>query len=146
MASKAVLLLNMGGPDSLEAVKPFLNNLFSDRDIIKLGPSPFQKIFSKIIAALRLNKSSYTYQLIGGRSPLNDITRAQAQELENLLGTDYRVFVGMRYWYPFIDEAVRDIEGTGIKQIIVLSLYPHFSSATTGTVRFTIGTMISFPI
>jgi ferrochelatase len=133
MPLKAVILLNMGGPDSLSAVKPFLYNLFSDREIIKLGPYSFQKIFARLISSLRLKKSMHYYQLIGGRSPLNDITHAQASALENILGPDYRVYVGMRYWHPFIEDTVKIIEKSGINHIVVLSLYPQFSLATTGS-------------
>jgi ferrochelatase len=80
-----ILLLNLGGPDSLESVKPFLFNLFSDRDIIKLGPSFFQKPLAWMISTFRSKKSRQMYSVIGGRSPILDITAAQAEALESKL-------------------------------------------------------------
>lgn len=133
-----VLLLNMGGPDSLESVKPFLKNLFSDRDIIKLGPSFLQKTIASFIILKRLKSVKEAYSLIGGKSPLTEITIAQAKELELSLNSKtrdsrYKVYVGMRYWKPFIEDAVRDIHKEGIRNIIALSLYPHYSKTTTGS-------------
>jgi ferrochelatase len=147
-----VVLLNLGGPDSLEAVRPFLYNLFSDRDIIRLGPSLLQKPIAWLISTLRSKKTEGMYSQIGGKSPILDITRAQAAALENMLNestehraqsTDipattrgaekYNVYVGMRYWNPFMRDTVREIQEDGVKDIIVLSLYPHYSKATTGS-------------
>lgn len=129
------MLLNMGGPDSLDAVKPFLYNLFSDRDIIKLGPAALQKPIASLIIALRLKKARETYGLIGGKSPLLDITAAQAAALENALlpRGPFTVGVGMRYWHPFSEETLRQLTGRGVKRLIALSLYPHYSIATTGS-------------
>jgi ferrochelatase len=133
MKQTAVMLLNMGGPDSLEAVRPFLYNLFSDRDIIRLGPSFLQKPLAWLISTLRAKKSRNYYQLIGGASPLKAITQQQAAALQTALGQDYRVYVGMRYWHPFIADTIRQIEQDGVKRIIAFSLYPHYSKATTGS-------------
>ena len=80
--STGVLLLNLGGPDSLGAVKPFLFNLFSDREIIRLGPSFLQKPIAWLISSLRGRKTEEFYGLIGGKSPIRDITFAQAKSLE----------------------------------------------------------------
>src|SRR5512135_404280 len=80
-----ILLLNLGGPDSLEAVRPFLFNLFSDREIIRLGPSVMQKPLAYLISALRHKKTEGFYRLIGGKSPIMDITSGQARALERFL-------------------------------------------------------------
>jgi ferrochelatase len=136
-----VLLLNLGGPDSLDAVRPFLYNLFSDRDIIKLGPAFLQKSLASFISTMRARKTRGMYRLIGGKSPLGEITRAQAAALEDALNAKYRtpedgpyrVYVGMRYWHPFIGESVEQMHRDGISDIVVLTLYPHYSIATTGS-------------
>lgn len=130
MAEKAVLLLNLGGPDSLGDIEPFLYNLFSDKDIIKL---PLQKPMAKLISKLRAKKVKERYKKIGGKSPLNDITKKQAEALEKKLPRDYKVFIGMRYWHPTIEEAIQKIDKAGIKDIIVLPLFPQYSKATTGS-------------
>jgi ferrochelatase len=142
-----VLLLNLGGPDSLKAIKPFLYNLFSDREIIKLGPKFSQKPLARIISILRSKKTKRIYSLIGGKSPILDITLAQAKALEELLNKPtftspnsnrgdkgiFKVYVGMRYWHPFIDEVVPEIKKNGVKKLIALSMYPQFSNATIGS-------------
>jgi ferrochelatase len=137
-----ILLLNLGGPDSLKAVKPFLFNLFSDRDIIRLGPSFMQKPLAYLISFLRSGKTIEAYKQIGGRSPMTEITREQAQCLEDALNStesateeaqSFKVYVGMRYWHPSVSEAVAEIHRAGIKRVIVLPLYPHYSMATTGS-------------
>ncbi len=134
-----VILLNMGGPDSLDAVEPFLYNLFSDRDIIRLGPSFLQKPMASLIIRARLKKALSIYRLIGGRSPLRDITAAQAKALEERLNHStgiqkkFKAYVGMRYWHPFTQESLEQIQRDGINRIVALSLYPHFSAATTGS-------------
>jgi ferrochelatase len=129
----AVLLLQMGGPDSLAAVEPFLYNLFSDRDIIKIGPAFLQPFIARMIVKRRAPKSVANYRDIGGKSPLRALTEQQAAELEKVLGDRYRCFVAMRYWKPFTDEALDAIRMEGIQRIIALSLYPHFSRATSGS-------------
>lgn len=132
-----VLLLNMGGPDSLDAVKPFLQNLFSDRDIIKLGPSFLQKYIASIIIKKRLPKTIYAYSLIGGKSPLPYITAQQAEALQQELNKSnedrFIVSVGMRYWHPFIADSLKEMKNKGINTIIGVSLYPQYSKATTGS-------------
>lgn len=132
-ADKAVLLLQMGGPDSLDAVKPFLINLFTDREIIKIGPAWLQPILARIIVKKRLPHVEHNYGQIGGKSPLRELTQNQAAALEALLGEEYRCFVAMRYWRPSTIEALAEIRRAGIKRVIALSLYPHYSRATTGS-------------
>ncbi|MBI5633600.1 MAG: ferrochelatase [Nitrospirae bacterium] len=136
-----VLLLNLGGPDALSAVRPFLYNLFSDRDIIRLGPAFLQKPLACLIAALRAGKTRAAYARIGGKSPIREITLNQASALErelNSLTSDaqsstFRVFVGMRYWHPLFEDVIKEIHIQGIEKLMVLSLYPHYSVATTGS-------------
>ncbi len=130
---KAVLLLQMGGPDSLDAVKPFLINLFSDREIIKIGPAWFQPVIARIIASRRAAHVEHNYSLIGGKSPLRELTEAQATSLEKILGSGYRCFVAMRYWRPSTLEALAAIKKAGISDITAITLYPHYSRATTGS-------------
>lgn len=129
----AVLLLQMGGPDSLDAVEPFLLNLFSDRDIIKIGPAFLQPLIARFIVRRRAPKVEAYYGKIGGKSPIRELTEAQAAALERKLGDDYRCFVAMRYWHPSTLEALAAIRKEGISRIIALSLYPHYSRATTGS-------------
>ena len=135
MEKTGVILLNLGGPDSPEAVKPFLYNLFSDRQIIKLGPEFLQKPLARLISTLRAKKAKETYALIGGGSPIAKITDAQAQALAETLKFhgDYEVYYAMRYWHPFTEEAVVRADRDGVKRLIALSLYPQYSSATTGS-------------
>jgi len=130
---KAVLLLQMGGPDSLEAVEPFLLNLFSDREIIKIGPAWLQPVIARFIVKKRKRHVEENYSLIGGKSPLKQLTAEQADALEKALGGGYRCFVAMRYWHPSTLEALAEIRRAGITDITALSLYPHYSRATTGS-------------
>jgi len=130
---KAVLLLQMGGPDSLESVEPFLLNLFSDREIIKIGPGWLQPIIARIIVKKRKGHVEENYSLIGGKSPLKRLTEEQAGALEKALDGHYRCFVAMRYWHPSTVEALAEIRRAGIRDITALSLYPHYSRATTGS-------------
>ncbi|MBI5098137.1 MAG: ferrochelatase [Nitrospirae bacterium] len=137
-----VVLLNLGGPDSIQSVRPFLYNLFSDREIIRLGPAFLQKPIAKLISSLRSKKTEYMYSQIGGKSPILDITTVQAEALEKALNSSkfqvpssklFKVYIGMRYWHPFIKDTIDKIIQDGVKHLIVLSLYPHYSKATTGS-------------
>ncbi|NOY64999.1 MAG: ferrochelatase, partial [Nitrospirae bacterium] len=137
MKKKAVILLNLGGPDSLAAVRPFLYNLFSDREIIRLGPSFMQKPLAFLISTIRTPKTRKAYSLIGGRSPILQITRMQAEKLHRALEPhgEFKVYVGMKYWHPFIKDAIREAIEDGAEMIIGLSLYPQYSKATTGSTK-----------
>jgi ferrochelatase len=137
-----IILLNLGGPDSLRAVKPFLYNLFSDRKIIRLGPLHFQKPIAWIISSLRSRKTERIYSLIGGGSPILSITREQAAALETVLNSSlitrnsslsFKIYIGMRYWHPLIEETVPQISQDGVKRLVALSMYPHYSLATAGS-------------
>jgi len=130
-----VLLLNMGGPDSLDDVAPFLFNLFSDREIIKLGPAFLQKPLARLIAQRRAPKSRQIYSKIGGRSPLKVITQAQANGLAAVLAPEgqYHVRTAMRYWQPSADTAINELVDLGADKLVALPLYPHYSKATSGS-------------
>jgi ferrochelatase len=129
----AVLLLQMGGPDSIDAVEPFLRNLFSDRDIIRIGPAFLQPLIARLIAGRRAPKVERYYEQIGGKSPIRELTESQARALEEALGPEFRCFVAMRYWRPSTIEALAAIKKEGFTRVIALSLYPHYSRATTGS-------------
>ncbi|MDD2465475.1 MAG: ferrochelatase [Desulfobulbus sp.] len=130
-----VLLLNLGGPDRLEHVRPFLLNLFSDRQIIRLGPAFMQKIIARIIAYRRAPKSMANYRRIGGGSPIRAKTEEQARALEDSLASTGRFIVRpcMRYWHPFAGETLEEMRVAKVHRLIALPLYPHYSIATTGS-------------
>jgi len=130
-----IVLLNMGGPDNQASVAPFLFNLFSDRDIIRLGPPFLQKPIAWFISRRRAPKSRAIYAKIGGGSPLLDISRMQAGALQTSLleQGDFVVTIAMRYWPPFADEAVNYLLNQGVTALTAVTLYPHFSKATTGS-------------
>lgn len=133
MNKTAVVLLNLGGPDSLEAVQPFLENLFNDPDIFKL---PFQKSLARFISKKRAPKVEKQYEKIGGKSPIGMWTEKQRQMLENKLreiNSDTDVYVAMRYWKPLTNETANEIEKNNYSKIILLPLYPHYSISTTGS-------------
>ena len=133
MEKTAVLLLQMGGPDWLEGIEPFLFNLFSDRDIIRIGPAFIQPLIARFISRRRAKKVTGYYRQIGGGSPIRRLTEQQAAALETVLGEGYRCFVAMRYSQPDTSQALAEIRRDGISRVIVLPLYPHFSRATTGS-------------
>lgn len=131
MSDTAVLLLQMGGPDSLEAVRPFLNNLFADREIIRIGPAWLQPFIARMIVNRRTPSVVEKYREIGGHSPIRELTEAQANALATELGIP--CLVGMRYWHPFTEQALRQARDHGIRRLVALSLYPHYSKATSGS-------------
>ena len=130
----AVVLFNLGGPDSLDAIEPFLFNLFCDPDIFNL---PFgQKLFAKVISSRRAPKIVEEYKLIGGKSPINMWTEVQRQMLEKFLRLyekNLDVHIAMRYWNPLTKTTVSKIEDGNYDRIILLPLYPHYSITTTGS-------------
>lgn len=128
----AVILFNLGGPDSLQAVRPFLFNLFYDRAILSM-PNPFRWVLAQIISRARHKKAQGIYGRMGGKSPLLENTVAQQQALEKALGPNYKVFIAMRYWHPFTDETVQAVKTYDPDHVILLPLYPHFSTTTTGS-------------
>ena len=136
MGRVGVLLLNLGGPDKLEDVRPFLFNLFADPEIIRLPFPWLQKPLAWLISTLRAKKSQENYLEIGGGSPLRRITEEQGIALQKQLqdvGQDAKIYVGMRYWHPFTEEAIAQIKEDQIKKLVILPLYPHFSISTSGS-------------
>jgi protoporphyrin/coproporphyrin ferrochelatase len=128
----AVVLMNLGAPDSLAAVEPFLFNLFSDPAIIGL-PAALRLPVACFAARRRARAARGIYERLGGSSPLLANTEMQARALEIALGTGYRCFVAMRYWHPQSREAARRIKDWGADDIVCLPLYPQFSTTTTGS-------------
>jgi len=132
MARCAVVLMNLGGPDSLTAVRPFLYNLFSDPAIIRL-PAPLRLPLAWAIAARRARTARGIYAQLGGASPLLANTEAQARALEVELGAEYRCFVAMRYWHPLTAVAVGAVKAWQPDEVVLLPLYPQFSTTTTAS-------------
>ncbi|MEB3241426.1 MAG: ferrochelatase [Synechococcus sp.] len=136
MTRVGVVLLNLGGPERIQDVGPFLYNLFADPEIIRLPIPQLQKPLAWLISTLRSGKSQEAYRSIGGGSPLRRITDQQARELQSLLRqrqVNATTYVAMRYWHPFTESAVADIKADDIDQVVVLPLYPHFSISTSGS-------------
>jgi ferrochelatase len=132
MARTAVILMNLGGPDSLEAIHPFLYNLFSDPAIIRL-PSFLRLPLARWIAGRRARVAREIYRHLGGSSPLLANTEAQARALEAILGPEYRCFVAMRYWHPTSAETAHAVADWGPDEIVCVPLYPQFSTTTTAS-------------
>ena len=128
----AIVLFNLGGPDSPEAVQPFLKNLFSDPAIISL-PSFLRLPLASFISSRRAPKAKKIYDQIGGSSPILGQTEAQARALEEALGTEHewRGYVCMRYWHPMTEAVVRSVKRFAPDRIVLLPLYPQFSTTTT---------------
>jgi ferrochelatase len=131
----AVVLFNLGGPDSRETIRPFLFNFFMDKNIIP-APKPIRWMLARYISITRTRGAAGTsYAMLGNKSPLLDNTNAQARALEAVLNTDpkikFRVHVCMRYWHPMADEVVQAVHHDNPDQIILLPLYPQFSTTTS---------------
>ena len=132
MARTAVVLMNLGGPDRLEAVEPFLFNLFSDPAILRL-PGLVRLPLARIIAWRRGPVAREIYRRLGGGSPLLANTEAQARALETLLGPQHRCFVAMRYWNPTSEQTAREVADWAANEVVCLPLYPQFSTTTTAS-------------
>jgi len=132
-----VVLFQLGGPDTLEAIEPFLFNLFCDPDIIDFpGARLGRKPLAKLISSTRARKVQHHYAVIGGGSPIRRFTEQQARCLQLKLaesGLDARCFVAMRYWHPFTSEAIQQLRAADCKEVVLLPLYPQYSSTTTGS-------------
>ncbi|MEM8641716.1 MAG: ferrochelatase [Cyanobacteria bacterium P01_G01_bin.54] len=136
MGCTGVLLLNLGGPDTIEDVGPFLLNLFSDPEIIRLPVPWLQKPLAWFIATRRTKTSQENYRQIGGGSPLRRITEEQGAALKAHLdgrGFETKVYVGMRYWHPFTEEAIAQLKQDNLERLVILPLYPQFSISTSGS-------------
>ena len=132
---KAVILFNLGGPDSLSAVEPFLFNLFNDPAIISL-PSFFRYPLAKFISKKRTPIAKAIYAEMGGKSPILEETQSQADAIERNLQTEkdeYKCFIVMRCWNPRASEAIKKVKKFNPDQIILLPLYPQYSNATSGS-------------
>ena len=131
---KAVILFNLGGPDKLESVEPFLFNLFNDPAIISI-PSIFRYPLAKLISKRRAPIAKNIYREIGNKSPILELTQDQAKSLENTLSAkgDYKCFVVMRCWHPRAAEVIKEIKGYNPDEIILLPLYPQYSASTSGS-------------
>lgn len=133
----AIVLFNLGGPDGQDDVKPFLRNLFRDPAIIG-APGPIREFLAWFISSRREKEAQANYALMGGGSPLLPGTQAQAEALTARLnaepeGHDYRVFIAMRYWHPFVAETVKAVSDWQPDETVLLPLYPQFSTTTTGS-------------
>lgn len=129
----AIVLFNLGGPDRPEAVRPFLLNLFRDPAILRV-PFFVRPLLARIIARARVKPASENYALLGGKSPLLELTVEQAEALERALPAwDVRCFIAMRYWHPFAEEAAREVRAWNPDRVLLLPLYPHYSTTTTGS-------------
>jgi ferrochelatase len=130
----AIVLFNLGGPDKLNAVQPFLFNLFNDPAIIAL-PQPLRWLVAKLISKRRLLKAQGIYEQMGGGSTILPETMAQRQALEEALKPygQFKVFVSMRYWHPMSAQVVEEVKNYDPDNIILLPLYPQFSTTTTAS-------------
>ena len=139
MKKTAIILMNLGGPDSLDAVQPFLFNLFNDKAIIRL-PRPLRYFIAKLISSRRNETAKEIYARMGGRSPILPNTQAQADALETYFADNasdpsqnVRCFVAMRYWHPFTEETAQQAKNYNPDNIVLLPLYPQFSTTTTAS-------------
>jgi len=131
-----VVLFQLGGPDTLAAVEPFLYNLFCDPEIINfMGAGLARKPLARFIARRRSEIVREHYQAIGGASPIVELTNRQARALATALAPEFdaTVVVAMRYWHPLTAEAIAKLQGLALDELILLPLYPHYSFATTGS-------------
>ena len=131
----AVVLFNLGGPDQLSSVKPFLFNLFNDPAIIGV-PTLIRYFLAKLISNKREKTAQEIYSFMGGKSPILEQTINQADMLEKKLKSEkneYKVFISMRYWKPFVNETIKKVINWGPQEVILLPLYPQFSTTTSGS-------------
>lgn len=127
----AVVLFNLGGPDSKDSIKPFLFNFFIDKNIIR-APYPVRWLVANLIAIRRSkNEAGDSYGELGDKSPLLANSEAQAKALQKKLGADYKTFICMRYWHPMADEVAQKVKNYNPDKIILLPLYPQYSTTTT---------------
>lgn len=133
----AIVLFNLGGPDNQGAVKPFLFNLFNDKAIIGL-PQPFRFLLAKLISSSREKLAKANYALMGGGSPILPETVKQADALDaaiakRMSNVTFKCFPAMRYWRPFTKDVAKAVEAWSATDVVLLPLYPQFSTTTTGS-------------
>ena len=129
----AIVLFNLGGPDQPSSVRPFLVNLFKDPAILRV-PFFVRPLLARLIAALRTKAASANYAILGGKSPLLELTIEQADALQAALpDLNARCFVAMRYWHPFSAAAAREVKAYDPDEVVLIPLYPQYSTTTTGS-------------
>ena len=134
---KAIILFNLGGPDKLENVEPFLFNLFNDPAILNL-PAFLRYPLAKLISNRRAPTAKKIYQEIGGSSPILELTKEQSKALETKLNnddtsTEYKCFVVMRCWNPRAEDVIKNVENYDPDEVVLMPLYPQYSAATSGS-------------
>ncbi|MDB4231403.1 ferrochelatase [Candidatus Pelagibacter sp.] len=134
---KAVILFNLGGPDKIENVEPFLFNLFNDPAILNL-PTILRYPLAKLISNRRAPVAKKIYEELGGSSPILKLTKEQSEALETKLNqtktdNEYKCFIVMRCWNPRADDVIKDVQSFNPKEIILMPLYPQYSAATSGS-------------
>ena len=134
---KAIILFNLGGPDKLENVQPFLFNLFNDPAILNL-PTIFRYPLAKLISNRRTPTAKKIYQELGGSSHILKLTKDQSNALELKLNNDdqnseYKCFIVMRCWHPRAEKVINDVKDFNPDEIILMPLYPQYSAATSGS-------------
>ena len=127
---KALVLLNMGGPNNLDEVKLFLSNMFNDANIITVKSSLLRRLIAFMITTSRTKTAQANYAKLGGKSPLVGYTKQLVSKLQSALPSLHVTFA-MRYTPPFCDEAIRELQTQGMKEVLLLPLYPHYSTTTT---------------
>lgn len=130
MKQKALVLLNMGGPNNLDEVKLFLSNMFNDKNIITVKSSLLRRFIAVMITTSRTKKAQANYAKLGGKSPLVGYTRQLVDKLQKVM-PDYYVSFAMRYTPPFCEGVIRELQAKGIDEVVLLPLYPHYSTTTT---------------
>jgi ferrochelatase len=130
MKQKALVLLNMGGPNNLDEVKLFLSNMFNDKNIITVKSSLLRRFIAVMITTSRTKKAQANYAKLGGKSPLVGYTQQLVDKLQKVM-PDYYVSFAMRYTPPFCEGVIRELQAKGIDEVVLLPLYPHYSTTTT---------------
>ena len=130
MKQKALVLLNMGGPNNLDEVKLFLSNMFNDKNIITVKSSRLRRFIAVMITTSRTKKAQANYAKLGGKSPLVGYTQQLVDKLQKVM-PDYYVTFAMRYTPPFCEGVIRELQAKGIDEVVLLPLYPHYSTTTT---------------
>lgn len=130
MKQKALVLLNMGGPNNLDEVKLFLSNMFNDKNIITVKSSLLRRFIAVMITTSRTKKAQANYAKLGGKSPLVGYTQQLVDKLQKVI-PDYYVTFAMRYTPPFCEGVIRELQAKGIDEVVLLPLYPHYSTTTT---------------
>lgn len=130
MQTKALILLNMGGPNNLDEVEVFLHNMFNDKNIITVKSDLLRSFIAFMIVSSRTKAAKKNYEKLGGKSPIVGYTKKLVTKLQNELQDTFITFA-MRYTPPFASNAIEELKDKNIKEIVLLPLYPQFSTTTT---------------